>query len=98
MANEVVKALLVEIDGNVEKLRKALREGGVDLEKFGKQAVRTNAEAGASADQFGSKSAMAARGAASAIETITRSGKVGGESMKQLIAQGSGVVGMFGAT
>src|SRR5690349_21318166 len=98
MANEVVKALLVEIDGNVEKLRKALREGGVDLDKFAKQASSSNEKAAVSAEQLGSRSATAARGAASALETIARTGNASGEAMKQLVAQGSNVVGMFGAT
>lgn len=96
MANEVIKALLVEIDGNMDKLRKELRAGERELGSFATKAKRTGAEAGAGADVFANKQANAARAVASATETIARQGKVGGEAVKQLIAQGANALLFFG--
>jgi hypothetical protein len=97
MAQEVVKALLVEIDGNVEKLRKALRAGEADVKGFSEKASKSTTTVGASADVAANKFAGAARAGASAMETIARTGTASGEAMKQLIAQGSNAALFFGA-
>lgn len=98
MANEVVKALLVEIDGNVEKLRRAVRQGESELSGFATKAKKTSTEAGAGADAMADKQAGAARAIASVTETIARQGKVSGDAAKQLIAQAANVAFAFGPT
>jgi hypothetical protein len=93
---EVVKGLLVEMDGNVEKLRKALREGGVELDKFQNRSQQSNQRAGAGVDAFATRQANAARAIAGATETMARQGRIGGEAMKQLVSQGANLAMMFG--
>ena len=96
MANEVVKRLLVEIDGNVEKLRRELQKGEADVKAFAAGAVQAGRVGAAGADAVANKQANAARAIASATETIARQGKVSGEAAKQLIAQGANAALFFG--
>jgi hypothetical protein len=98
MAQELVKALMVEIDGNPERLKKALRESGLELQMFaGKSTAAGKAAAGA-ADVTAQKQANAARAISSATETIARQGKVTGETAKQLVSQGANLAFAFGPT
>lgn len=96
MAQEVVKALMLEIDGNLEKLRRELRKGEGDLTGFATKAKATGKDVGAGADAMTNKFGAAARAGASAMETIARTGKASGEAMKQLVAQGSQAALFFG--
>jgi len=96
MNQQLVKALLLEVDANLDKLRAQLRTGEKDVTGFAGKVKATNKDTAASAELMGNKFAGAARGAASAIETIARTGKASGEAMKQLIAQGSQAALFFG--
>lgn len=96
MAQEVVKALMLEIDGNLEKLRRELRKGEGDLTGFATKAKTVGKDVGAGADAMSNKFGAAARAGASAMETIARTGKASGEAMKQLVAQGSQAALFFG--
>ncbi|MHB1297296.1 MAG: hypothetical protein ACYC0B_02105 [Gemmatimonadaceae bacterium] len=94
---ELVKRLLVEIDGNVEKLRRELRKGETEVKRFASETKRTGATSAAASDMVASKQANAARAIASATETIARQGKVSGEAAKQIIAQGANAAMFWGA-
>lgn len=96
MSDALVKALLVEIDGNVEKLRKALRTGEAELAGFSRKTKQTNVDAATGADALATKQGNAARAIASATETIARQGQVSGETAKQLLTQGSNLAFAFG--
>jgi hypothetical protein len=96
MDGTLIKSLLVEIDGSTEKLRRALREGGVDLDAFGQKAKQTGAEGARGADVMATKQATAARQIAMATETIARQGKVTGETAKQVVSQASNIAFAFG--
>lgn len=97
MANqELVKRLLVEIDGNVEKLRRELRKGEADVQAFAGKAQASGQTAGRAADVVATKQANAARAIASATETIARQGKVSGEASKQIIAQAANAAFFWG--
>lgn len=96
MNQELIKQLLVEIDGSTEKLRKALKDGEQQVAGFATKSQAAGKAAGAGADAIASKQANAARAIASATETIARQGKVSGEAAKQLISQASGVAFAFG--
>src|SRR5690606_15454238 len=93
---QLVKSLLVEIDASTEKLRRALREGGVELDTFAQKSERTGKTSSTAADATASKQANAARAIAMTTETIARQGQVSGEAAKQLVAQGSNLAFMFG--
>lgn len=96
MANEVVKALLIEVDANLEKLRRELKKGEGELGTFAGKAKTTGKDVAAGADAMANKFAGAARAGAGAMETIARTGKASGEAVKQLIAQGSQAALFFG--
>lgn len=96
MANELIKALLVEIDGNVEKLRRELRKGEGDLQTFAGKASAAGKTAGMAADVTAQKQANAARAIASATETIARQGEVSGAAAKQLVTQASNAALFWG--
>lgn len=96
--SQKVQSLMVEIDGNLENLRRALREGGVELDTFAKKSDRTGKTSSTAADATASRQANAARAIAMTTETIARQGQVSGETAKQLVAQGSNMAFMFGPT
>ncbi len=96
--SELVKALLVEINGNPEKLKKALNAAGFDLKVFKDKAEKGTTVVGAGADMMAGKFATASRAGASAFETIARTGHASGEAVKQLIAQGMNAALFFGPT
>ena len=96
MNGQLVKSLLIEIDASTEKLRRALREGGVELDTFAQKSERTGKTSSTAADATASKQATAARAIAMTTETIARQGQVSGEAAKQLIAQGANAAFMFG--
>lgn len=96
MNTELVKALLVEIDGNTEKLRRALREGGVELDKFGGKAKQSGQTSSTASDAVAGRQANAARAIAATTETIARQGKVTGETGKALIAQAANAAFAWG--
>lgn len=98
MNQQLVKSLLVEIDASTEKLRRALREGGVELDTFAKKSEQSGRTSSTAATATASKHATAARAIAMTTETIARQGQVSGEAAKQLIAQGSNMAFMFGPT
>lgn len=98
MNQQLVKSLLVEIDASTEKLRRALREGGVELDTFAKKSEQTGKTSSTAASATASRQANAARAIAMTTETIARQGKVSGEAAKQLLAQGSNMAFMFGPT
>jgi hypothetical protein len=89
---------MVEIDGNLENLRRALREGGVELDTFAKKSEQSGRTSSTAATATASKQANAARAIAMTTETIARQGQVSGETAKQLVAQGSNMAFMFGPT
>lgn len=96
MNQQLIKSLLIEIDASTEKMRRALREGGVELDTFAQKSERSGKTSSTAADAVTSKQANAARAIAMTTETIARQGQVSGETAKQLIAQGSNVAFMFG--
>lgn len=98
MNNQLVKTLMVEIDGSVEKLRRALKDGESGLKDFEQKSTRTGAASGAASDVVSTKQANAARAIAMTTETISRQGAVSGETAKQLIAQASNIGFAFGPT
>lgn len=93
-----LQSLVVEIDGNVEALRRALREAGVELDTFGQKSDRAGKTSSTASDVVSSKSATAARQIAMVTETVARQGQVSGEAAKQMIAQASNVAFAFGPT
>ncbi len=98
MNQQLVKTLMVEIDGSVEKLRRALREGETGLKGFEQQSTKTSSTAAAASDAVANKQANAARGIAMATETIARQGTVSAEAAKQVIAQASNMAFALGPT
>ncbi|MBX3173271.1 MAG: hypothetical protein KF709_02610 [Gemmatimonadaceae bacterium] len=96
MNQQLIKSLLVEIDASTEKLRRALREGGVELEKFEGKARSSGRTAGSGADVVASKQANAMRAIAMTSETMARQGKISGETAKQVINNVSSMAFAFG--
>lgn len=96
MNQQLVKALVLEIDANLDKVRAAMRSGEKEVAGFAAKAKAATKDSAAGAEQLGTKYAGAARAAAGAMETIARTGKASGEAMKQLIAQGSNAALFFG--
>jgi hypothetical protein len=95
---QLIKSLLIEIDASTEKLRRELRAGGVELERFEGKAKQGGKSAASGADAMISKQASAARQIAMTTETIARQGKITGEAAKQGIAHASNMAFAFGPT
>jgi hypothetical protein len=96
MAQEIIKALLINIDGNPEKLNKAVKDAEGYLARLDRKTKESSTTTAAAADAAATKQANAARAIASATETVARQGQVSGEVAKQLLAQGANLAFAFG--
>lgn len=95
MSATVVKQVVVEMRGRSTQLDAELKKAEARVAASRMQMDRGNA---ASADMLASRQANAARAIAGATETMARQGRVGGEAIKQLIAQGANAALFFGPT
>lgn len=89
---ELVRKIVVQAVGETAQLDAALNASGRKVDDFKKR----NTDAATGATSLGNRYAVAARTIASGSETIARTGKLGGEAMKQLITQGSLAATFFG--
>lgn len=88
--------LVVELVGRTDKLDAEIARLKKDVGDLSSTGAKGTAVVGDAATGMGEKFGRSARQVAMATENMARMGKVGGESMKQLIAQGGEMAFMFG--
>lgn len=92
MATNVIEKLLVQIESNAAQVQAELAKAGQATQRFGAQTQQVSSLAQA----MGQRYSQASLAVASGVETMARAGKLGGEGLKQVIAQGANMAAFFG--
>lgn len=92
MATTIAERLLVNVEADSARLQAELGKAGQTVQRFS----ATAGQATTVAQGLGQRYSAAALQIASAAENMARAGKLGGEGLKQIIAQGSNMLFLFG--